>query len=225
MRTWLSLLVLIALLPAVSAGAADSQYLKAKPIPGDAAPQPTQQELHPLLDDPSIVKEPENLTDYANLYYKRCVGANTDPGLLEYQKSQCACTSAQIPEILDMKQAAAVLDPKSKDAESYTRLMYLAFTPCLKDTIRDFAFDSCLDDPSIKQKVRHQRGVCTCIADQMGQYMGESGYVLLPGRARMHFDMEKISPDPLGAIITSPGYVSGWDFYARPCLLRKEYGW
>lgn len=178
-----------------------------------------------LLADPSVLSRLKSVNDYANIYYRNCVRINPDKEMDEYVQTQCACAAAAMPDALTLDQARTMFDPRNTDTYPYTRFMTLAYEPCLRDTVRNAVFDTCVDGQAKLNKLRSPRKVCGCLADGMRGYIKTFGYVYIPGNKGDHYDPSLAGDNPVAAVMNNPVFDRKSQYFEKTCLMREEYGW
>jgi hypothetical protein len=191
-------------------------FMMALCVPAWAAGNPSVQDLL------SGREQPRNLADYANLYYAKCVAAEKDPQLAEYVQTQCACTASNIPSTMTMDDMDLFMRPGIRSSYYYTRLMTLAYIPCLETSIHDFTFDACMTDyKTLKRSLK----VCECIADGAAESARIAAGPQLPGYNGSGYDMTKITSRPFSFTIGSEPYSASTKYYTQRCVQSIEFGW
>ena len=178
-----------------------------------------------LLADPSVINNLKNVSDFANIYYRNCLRANRKDLMMDYIKSQCACSAATMPEALTLDQAKRLfgLVPGANKAYTYTRFMTLAYMPCMEKTIHDVVLDECVD--SKDERVKYKRAVCECVADAMETSISKFGPSYLPGMTSTGYDPAKATVNPLANVLEHKGFQTQTEYNNSVCLQRKEFGW
>ncbi|MCC7305644.1 MAG: hypothetical protein IT558_05225 [Alphaproteobacteria bacterium] len=180
----------------------------------------TPEGIAPLLDhsDPTKAK---TMNDYADLYYKNCRTLNKSETMAGYMDAQCACTAAKLPAILTLEQAQALFSGKPS-AYLQGRVLMLAYAPCMTESVRNIAYDTCFDTQT---RIKHRKNVCTCVADGVAGYIDKYGYRMIPGMMNSEFDPKKAVDNPLAYVLDLEGFKGKTTYYTNSCVQRKEFGW
>ncbi len=190
---------------------------QAKIIPG------THEKLQPFLGKEVM---PETPAAYANLFYKKCVGENEDPKLDEYVETQCGCTSSRMPAALTLEEMQKLFDPANKDDYFYTRLITLAYVPCLEDSVHDFVYDNCLLAPSLENVSKGKKAdVCQCIGDYMANEALQNPELQMPGFKGHGFNLSKAVYNPFPYVINSENFRLQSQYPTKSCVQKKVNGW
>ena len=166
------------------------------------------------------------IKDYANIFYANCVAGDPSVDMRDYNKSQCACAAANMPDALNLKQIQALFSPQQSDNRdyAYSRFMTLAYLPCMAHTMRDIVYDDCEANPAYKKLVNLQ-AVCECIADSQSEYISKHGDYLLPGYSGAGVDWTETANDPLSQVLGSKGFTIKADYNSSVCIQTKSFGW
>jgi hypothetical protein len=208
MKWFFSLLLLI--LCAAPQAKAEQKLFKADP-----------RDAH-VLNSPQ--SQPQTVKDYANLYYRNCMAANTTKSMKEYVATQCACTAFKIPEAMTLEDLHALFDANNKDSYYFSRLMALAYAPCLEISVHDFAYDGCIANVE-HQKMRKKPQFCECVAGALGQDMSKFGETQIPGYQRKGYDLQKVPDNPFPYVINSQNFQTKSKYNTSRCLQNEEYSW
>ena len=184
-----------------------------------AEEQPT--DVRKLLDRTA---QPKHLTDYANLYYQQCIMANKDPKMKEYIESQCACTASNIPANMTMDDMNMFMRPGQKNSYYYTRLITLAYMPCVETTMKNYIYDTCMDDPRYS-RFKRSIAVCTCLGKGVANMATSTGAAQLPGYQGQGYDMTKITDNPFPPILDSLPVADARIYYTNTCVQTHELKW
>lgn len=180
------------------------------------------------LNAPGGVTLPVSKNEYANLFFKNCTGVDPRQADDPYTQSTCACAAAALPDILTLGQMAAVFksDPDDIDIDLYTRFMYLGYMPCMTQTMRDFVFDSCLEDPSINRLI-YRKAVCNCMAKGVSGFFEKNGFYLIPEiqnySGMMRLDPQKTPADLMGYLLFSDQGKTQTNLYSEKCVASEAF--
>jgi hypothetical protein len=187
-----------------------------KIIPGAAPKQ------HELLDESAPL--PKNMSSLANIYYAKCVNENKDPALAEYIQIQCGCTASRVPIVMSIQEMQAFLDPAIQDDYYYSRLMTLAYVPCLENSVGAFVYDDCLTS-SLSRRVRTslRAKTCQCIADNVGERLPRYAISAMPGTKGSDegFDLKQALMNPIKNIIGSEMFGNLMKYPTEACFLER----
>lgn len=173
-----------------------------------------------LLDD---YQAPETIEDYANLYYDSCTRSNVDASLTEYVETQCACTAAEMPKFMTLKNMKSLFTRSQEGDFQEGRVMLLAYIPCLYTSINQFVFDGCFYSDEMRQKTKRPRKVCECYGHRMGDFMSAHGQNLVPGFMRDTFISDKSVPNPLAYIIGAEFFEREARYHFSECIMSEEH--
>ncbi|MCE7886233.1 MAG: hypothetical protein DYH13_01845 [Alphaproteobacteria bacterium PRO2] len=167
---------------------------------------------------------PQTVNEYANIYFENCHKANTETELDEYVVTQCACTASKLPEFMELKNMRSLFTKSQEGDFQQSRVMMLAYMPCLYESINEFVFDSCYYSNDMRKKMNSPRKICECYSHKMGDYIASKAEFFIPGMVRGGFDVTKAVPNPLAHIIGSRDFErqSGWQF--EQCVMTESYG-
>lgn len=186
---------------------------------------PLKLELYPgapaqvLPNDPLAPKTPQELM---KVYHNQCLNSNTLPAMKEYQEMQCACTSAEISQSMNVKELWTMFSPTPEGDFEYARMLLLSYIPCLSQTVKKFIYDSCIGDKNVRAKLTKENTVCTCVSDNMSSYISETAATTIPGFVRTGFKKEEAVNDTLGYMITAPGFQMKSGTHMRNCIKLNE---
>jgi hypothetical protein len=211
--------LLLSILLLFIVAAPQTALAQAKIIPG-GTPQ-----AHPLLDDMPL---PKDMSELANHYFKMCVAEDKNPQLAEYNDIQCGCTASRIPTVMSVHEMQKFFDATNTDSYFYTRLMTLAYTPCLEESISAFVYDDCLTGSAVKRlNDSHKVMVCQCMADYGSNQIVPHAMLSMPGMKELDegFDLSKAKLNPLGDIVFSHLFSNIMQYPSKKCfteLLNKK---
>ena len=180
------------------------------------------QPLAPLelnLPEDNIVRleqKTKTKNDYISIYYDYCISANTAPEMKTYTKAQCTCTAANMHENMTNGQIQSIFGTGANADFNYARMLLIAYSPCLKTTIKDITYDGCITP----QRTNHS--LCTCMGEELGQKAYESIEVMVPGFTRNGFSKANSVADPLGAVLLSRNFEYKTDKATRRCNQLRE---
>jgi len=189
-----------------------------------SGPPSSAQSLNEFIEREEVQEQPKNYTisDYADMYFKGCRAKNESPELQDYVDYQCGCTSAKIPEFMNAHDMYLALGKDKEARFQRARIILNAYVPCLRETVKDYAYDQCLVTKQGEAPLNNKRGVCECISEGMAARAEERAEAILFGRNKANLELR--NPDNLlASILTDRSYTVKYRYYTPKCLQQFEY--
>ena len=220
MKPFLSLAVL--LLMCVSTAHAANVWVNKN----ETTKKETQQneELLELLDEaPAPVKksrpEPQNITQFANAYYKNCLKQG-HPALDENGLNMlCACTSANISKNMTVQN---MRDMQTNSAEGHTqraRVMMFSYAPCIEHPAKLLVTQQCLKDLQARATEKNYYEVCDCQGNGVAEFMRER----MPRTIESGLNRNLANFDPLNLLLQSTAFEQESQYHRNRCAQKYRF--
>ncbi len=173
-----------------------------------------QRALKEVQKEPEKEDLPETGEDFANAFFMKCIAENKPQYTIEVQEYMCACSSAKMADYLSISEMKA-LDKETKIGENArTKFIIHAHTPCMKDSIKEIALNSCKNSTYLKQNVlAGKMKICNCMVDSMRQFI-EAGHTNIIMNAVMK---NPLTIDPLHDYLSSSDYIRADSNHVQNC--------
>ena len=97
-------------------------------------------------------------------------------------------------------------------------MLLLAYSPCMRLTIRDIALDNCNAQP-----IQNKKKICKCTSNNTAQKIYEDAQIVIPGFTRTGFLKEKSVADPLGYVLGSENFEREYDSMRYECVRKYQF--
>ena len=183
------------------------------------APKSAREEIQEMLGGAKKEeKKPENIHQYANAHYKRCIQAQHHVLHGKSLEMMCGCVSAKIVKEMTLQQMAEISRNTDEGQMQLGRVLMFAYRPCLKDAVYSSLYGSCAYNPKYKHLIKNLGQTCRCIAESVSTKMHaySEGHIQYIMRDRPE-DFE-----PLSAILPLESYKRTYDHHNYICM--RNYG-
>lgn len=112
--------------------------------------------------------------DMANAYYQQCLQGN-DPRISDQTKDMmCSCTAAAMMQNMSVEDVQTMAQQSQAGRNALNKMMINVYAPCIQYPARDYYFGTCINNPQTAQMSSNPQGLCTCLADNVAQHLGQN---------------------------------------------------
>jgi hypothetical protein len=178
----------------------------------------------PKLPPSDAPPAPAISNEMANNYYKNCISKEQSGMTPESQKELCACTAGKMVETMKPEEIQAMGTDTPEGQTQRDRMTLFVYMPCMEYPTRDLLYDQCVSDQQVVKGMKRYKEVCTCLAENMGKYVGEKGAETMAERV-MRGEAEADPAALINAFMESTTFQEMASYHITTCTQKHEFGW
>ncbi len=171
----------------------------------------------PQSEYPSSSLPSQDISSFANSYYKNCLKQKNPMLTGDNLKMMCACSSAHITKFMSMNEVNVMTLDTPEGQIQRNRMLLHVYTPCIQYPARALLEYNCLNDKSVKVAVQNHEQVCSCLADNMARYTKENAPATIAQSLAQHPE----GLDPLSTLMNGAEFQRYSQSVLMSCL--QEY--
>lgn len=172
----------------------------------------------PVQKPGELQQKDSRRTEFANMYYKRCMSVPTPDISPATQDMTCMCHTVHMVDTLEISELELMGTGKGNMSVNPKRLNVGVYAPCVEFAIVEIEENRCYTDRRVTGNVKFEgqiSSVCDCMAENIGQMVRETAVPQVDAlNARPHGLYE----DPVSAIRSSYVFTKERNRILRACL-------
>ncbi len=138
----------------------------------------------------------------ANQYYQTC-SSKPVPGMsAQSHQLMCACTASKMMESFSVEDIQAMAKKDDNARFVFNRMLIDVYAPCIEYPAREHYYNTCVNNPETAKFREVPQQLCTCLANEMGEYLKKNAQEVFKGILARNPTAE----DPMVALTSDPEF-------------------